>query len=103
MTTVCADAFQPIRMDVIWPIVVGGVLFIAIEAVALVVNGKWTRWQAMLASAAGIAAAVVTSTIARHWDGSDVYWLSFTMGLAFVACILVLHAAMKIILADTDA
>jgi hypothetical protein len=48
-------------------------------------------------------AAVVSTTISRNWTGSDVYWLAFTVGLAFAALVLVANVAMAILEAGRDA
>jgi F0F1-type ATP synthase membrane subunit a len=82
------DLFQPIRMLVIWPILVGCVAFYAVRFIASTLDGRLTRWQAILAGVVALMAAIVTSSIARAWDGSEVYWLAFTLGLAFAALVL---------------
>lgn len=103
MTTVCADAFQSIRMAVIWPVLVACIAFYAVRFIATTVDGKWSRWQAILAGITALSAGIVTVTISNRWTGSDVYWLAFTVGLAFAACVLLANVIMQIIQADTDA
>lgn len=82
------DLFQPIRMLVIWPVLVGCVAFYAVRFIAATLDGRLTRWQAILAGVVALMAAIVTGSIARAWDNSEVYWLAFTLGLAFAALVL---------------
>lgn len=103
MISECADPFQPLRMGVIWPILVGCVAFYAVRFIATTVDGKWSRWQAILAGITALSAGIVTVTIANRWTGNDVYWLAFTVGLAFAACVLLANVIMQIIQADTNA
>lgn len=90
-----ADPFQPFRMVLIWPIIVACVAFYAVRFIASTVDGHMTRWQAILAG-------VVTTSIARAWNGSDLYWLAFTVGLAFAALVLLANVLMTILKAGDD-
>lgn len=99
----CADIYQPFRMTLIWPVVVGCVAFYAVRFIASTIDGHLTRWQAIFAGICGVMAAVVSMTISRNWNGSDVYWLAFTIGLAFAALVLVANVAMCILKAGDDA
>lgn len=101
--TECSDIYQPFRMALVWPVIVGCVAFYAVRFIATAVDGKWSRWQAILAGITALSAGVVTVTIANRWTGNDVYWLAFTVGLAFAACVLLANVIMQIIQADTDA
>lgn len=96
------DPYQVVRMHVIWPIVVGCTAFYFVRFIASAVDGKLTRWQAVLCSVTGIMAAVVTSVLARYWTGSGVYWLAFTVGLAFMALVLLANAVMAMIAAERN-
>ena len=96
------DPYQGIRMLVIWPVLVGCVAFYGVRLLARLVDGALTRWQAILAGVCGAMAAVVTTSIARRWDGSEVYWLTFTLGLAFAALVLLANVFAVIIEADHD-
>lgn len=93
----CADAYQVIRMTAIWPVLVGCVAFYAVRFVASTVDGHLTRWQALLAGVTGLMAAIVTTSISRAWDGSGVFWLMFTIGLAFATLVLLANAIVQIL------
>ena len=95
-----SDPYQWFRMTLIWPVIVGCVAFFAVRFVAATVDGKLTRWQAVLAGVCAVMAAVVTMTISRSWSGSDVYWLAFSIGLAFAALVLLANVLMQIVQAD---
>ncbi len=100
---VCAgDIYQPLRMTIIWPVVVACVAFYAVRFIASTIDGSVTRWQAILAGIVALMAGIVTSSIARSWDGSQVYWLAFTVGLAFAALVLLANVIMTILKADTN-
>lgn len=96
-----ADPFQPFRMVLIWPIV-ACVAFYAVRFIASTVDGHMTRWQAILAGVVALMAGVVTTSIARAWNGSDLYWLAFTVGLAFAALVLLANVLMTILKAGDD-
>ncbi len=97
-----SDPYQWFRMTLIWPVIVGCVAFFAVRFVAATVDGQLTRWQAVLAGVCAVMAAVVTMTISRNWSGSDVYWLAFTIGLAFAGLVLLANVIMQIVQADND-
>lgn len=97
-----ADPFQPFRMVLIWPIIVACVAFYAVRFIASTVDGHMTRWQAILAGIVALMAGVVTTSIARAWNGSDLYWLAFTVGLAFAALVLLANILMTILKAGDD-
>lgn len=97
-----SDPYQWVRMTLIWPVIVGCVAFFAVRFVAATVDGQLTRWQAVLAGVCAVMAAVVTMTISRAWSGSDVYWLAFTIGLAFAGLVLLANVIMQIVQADND-
>ena len=97
-----SDPYQWFRMTLIWPVIVGCVAFVAVRFVAATVDGQLTRWQAVLAGVCAVMAAVVTMTISRTWSGSDVYWLAFTIGLAFAGLVLLANVIMQIVQADND-
>lgn len=84
-------------MLVIWPLLVGCVAFYAVVFVAGTLDGRLTRWQAMLASVTGTMAAVVTAWIASRWDGSPVFWLAFTAGLAFAVLVLLANVILLVV------
>lgn len=94
------DMYQPVRMHVIWPILVGCVAFYGVVFIAETLDGRLTRWQALLAAVTGLCAALVTSTIANQWDGSPVYWLAFTLGLAFMTLVLLANSIMLVLQAS---
>lgn len=96
------DPYQTLRMFVIWPILVGCVAVYGVRLLAHLVDGAFSRWQAVLAAVCGAMAAIVTGSIARRWDGSDVYWLAFTLGLAFAALVLLANVMAMIIGAEHD-
>jgi len=96
------DPYQGIRMLVIWPVLVGCVAFYAVRFIASTIDGGLTRWQAILAGVTGLMAGIVTTSIARAWDGTDVYWLAFTIGLGFAALVLGANVIMQILCADND-
>ena len=96
MMPVYTDPYQSFRMEIIWPIVVGCIAFYAVRFIASTGNGGITKWQATMASITGVAAALVTTTIARTWDGSNVYWLAFTVGLGFAAVVMLANIVMVI-------
>ena len=98
----CADIYQPVRMAIIWPVIVGCVAFYAVRFIASTIDGGLTRWQAILAGVTGLCAGVVAMTISRSWNGSDVYWLAFTLGLAFAALVLAANVIMQILGADKN-
>ena len=100
METCTPDIYQPIRMTVIWPVIVGSIAFFGVRFIASTIDGGLTRWQAILAGVTGLCAGVVATTIARSWNGSDVYWLAFTLGLAFAALVLLANVIMQILGAD---
>lgn len=97
-----SDPYQPFRMAMVWPVIVGCVAFFAVRFVAATVDGQLTRWQAVLAGVCAVMAAVVTMTISRAWSGSDVYWLAFTIGLVFAGLVLLANVIMQIVQADND-
>lgn len=97
-----SDPYQFFRMTIIWPVIVGAVAFYAVRFIASTIDGKLTRWQAIFAGICGVMAAVVSMTISRNWNGSDVYWLAFTIGLAFAALVLIANVAMAILEAGRD-
>lgn len=96
------DPFQPFRMMLIWPVIVACVAFYSVRFIAATIDGGITRWQAVLAGIVALMAGIVTSSIARAWNGSDVYWLAFTVGLAFAALVLLANVIMTILKADTN-
>ena len=98
----CADIYQPFRMAIIWPVIVGSIAFFAVRFIATTIDGGLTRWQAILAGVTGLCAGVVATTISRSWNGSDVYWLAFTLGLAFAALVLAANVIMQILGADKN-
>ena len=98
----CADIYQPFRMAIIWPVIVGSIAFFAVRFIASTIDGGLTRWQAILAGVTGLCAGVVATTISRSWTGSDVYWLMFTIGLAFAALVLAANVIMQILGADKN-
>ena len=102
MIDACTDIYQPFRMALVWPVIVGCVAFFAVRFVAATVDSQLTRWQAVLAGVCAVMAAVVTMTISRAWSGSDVYWLAFTIGLAFAGLVLLANMIMQIVRADND-
>jgi peptidoglycan/LPS O-acetylase OafA/YrhL len=83
-----ADVFQPFRMSIVWPVVVGGLAFCAFAIVVHWLTGKWTRYHATLAGITGLAAAVVATSISNRWDGGQWYWLAFTVGLTISSIII---------------
>jgi F0F1-type ATP synthase membrane subunit a len=96
------DKYQPIRMMIIWPVLVSCVAFYAVRFIASTLDGRLTRWQAILAGVVALMAAIVTSSIARAWDNSEVYWLAFTLGLAFAALVLLANVIGQILEAGRD-
>lgn len=102
MIDACTDIYQPFRMALVWPVIVGCVAFFAVRFVAATVDSQLTRWQAVLAGVCAVMAAVVSMTISRNWTGSDVYWLAFTIGLAFAGLVLLANMIMQIVRADND-
>lgn len=102
MIDACTDIYQPFRMALVWPVIVGCVAFFAVRFVAATVDSQLTRWQAVLAGVCAVMAAVVTMTISRAWSGSDVYWLAFTIGLTFAALVLLGNVIMQIIQAERN-
>ena len=96
------DIYQPIRMTLVWPVIVGCVAFYAVRFIASTIDGGLTRWQAILAGVTALMAGIVTTSIARAWNGTDVYWLAFTIGLAFAALVLLANVIMTILKADND-
>ena len=96
------DIYQPIRMTLVWPVIVGCVAFYAVRFIASTIDGGLTRWQAILAGICGLMAGVVSMTISRNWTGSDVYWMAFTLGLAFAALVLLANVVMQILGADHE-
>jgi F0F1-type ATP synthase membrane subunit a len=98
----CSDIYQPFRMAFVWPVIVGCVAFYGVRFIASALDGKLTRWQAILAGIVGLMAAVVSTTISRNWTGSDAYWLAFTIGLAFAAGVLLANVIMSILEAGRD-
>lgn len=102
MMTECTDQYQAVRMMIIWPVIVGSVAFYGVRFIASTLDGKLTRWQAVLAGVVALMAAIVSTTIARNWTGSDVYWLTFTIGLAFAALVLLASVIMAILEAGRE-
>jgi len=96
------DTYQVFRMTLVWPVLVGATAFYAVRFIASTLDGKLTRWQAILAGIVGLMAAVVSTTISRNWNGSDAYWLAFTIGLAFAAGVLLANVIMSILEAGRD-
>jgi len=102
MMTEYTDPYQAVRMMIIWPVIVGSVAFYGVRFIASTLDGKLTRWQAVLAGVVALMAAVVSTTISRNWTGSDVYWLTFTIGLAFAALVLLANVIMAILEAGRE-
>jgi F0F1-type ATP synthase membrane subunit a len=96
------DPYQSFRMGLIWPVVVGAIGFYAVRFIASTIDGHLTRWQAVLAGVVALMAGIVASSIARHWNGSDVYWLAFTIGLGFAALVLAANVIVQILGADHE-
>ncbi len=96
----CADIYQPIRMTLIWPVIVGCIAFFSVRFIASTIDGRMTRWQAILAGVTALMAGIVTTSIAKVWNGTEVYWLAFTVGLAFAALVLVANVIMTILKAE---
>lgn len=94
------DPYQGLRMLLIWPALVGAVAYFAVAFIAGALDGRLTRWQALLAVVTGACAALVTSTIAHRWDGSTAYWLAFTVGLAFAALVLLANVILQVLQAE---
>lgn len=91
------DQFQPLRMMLVWPVIVGCVAYCAVRFIASTIDGGLTRWQASMAGIVALMAAIVTTSIAKRWDGSDVYWLAFTVGLAFAALVLLANVISSVL------
>lgn len=100
--TECSDIYQPFRMTLVWPIIVGCVAFYGVRFIASTRDGQLTRWQAVLTGVCAVMAAVVSMTISRNWTGSDVYWLAFTLGLTFAALVLLGNVIMQIVQAERN-
>lgn len=97
METCVSDPYQPLRMALIWPALVGCIGFYSVRLLASLVNRRLTRWQAIMAAVAGLMAGIVTTSIAHQWDGSPEYWLAFTVGLLYATLVLLANAAMAIL------
>jgi peptidoglycan/LPS O-acetylase OafA/YrhL len=102
MTECTPDPYQVIRMTLVWPVIVGCVAFYAVRFIASTIDGGLTRWQAILAGVTGLMAGIVTTSIARAWNGTDVYWLAFTIGLGFAALVLAANVIIQILGADHE-
>ena len=89
------DQLQQVRMFVIWPLVVGSVAFLAIRLLLKLASpvNRVNRTGMWACAASGAIAAVTAASISRDWDNSLTYWLSFTVGLAGLAIVLVLTVA----------
>lgn len=90
------EEWQGFRMMVVWPIVAGAAAFeLAYTVLWLALGDRpLRRDHAIACLVAGVAAALLAWMIAHNWDGSEPYWIAFTVGLAGLAGVLVLAAGL---------
>lgn len=83
-------------MVVVWPLVVGAAAFQLAYTVLWLALGarRLRRDHAIACLVVGAAAALLAWVIALNWDGSDEYWMAYTVGLAGLAGVLVLTAGL---------
>ena len=91
------DQLQQIRMLTIWPLVVGSVAFLAVRLVLKLASpinrvGKAGIWASTFV---GILASVGAASISRGWGSGLTDWLAFTVGLAFLAIVLLMTVAVQ--------
>ena len=85
------DELQHLRMFYVWPWVVGATAFYASRLILVYVNADagLRRHDIALAVLIGGMAAVVARRISETWANDGGHWLAFTMGLAFLAVVLI--------------
>lgn len=90
------DDWQPFRMFVAWPLVMGAAGFqLAYTVVWLALGGRRLRREHGVAClVSGMASTGLAWVIALGWDGGPWYWIAFTVGLAGLAGVLVLTAGL---------
>lgn len=92
------DEWQAIRLAAVWPMVIGAT---AVLAAFLILSGfgrrALGRAEVGACAAVGGLAWLSTSIMATVWDGSRAYWLTFTVGLALVAGVLVATATLLLL------
>ena len=97
------DELQHLRMFYVWPFVVGAVGFFASRLFLAWINGAdgLIRRDIVLAACIGVASGVMALRISQTWADDETHWLFFTLGLAFLAVVLV-GSALTLAFYDID-
>lgn len=95
------DELQHLRMFYVWPFVVGATAFFATRLFLYYANGIMERRDVALSALVGGLAAVVAHNISASWSDDGAHWLAFTVGLAFLAVVLV-GTGMIVAISDVD-
>lgn len=95
------DELQHLRMFYVWPFVVASTAFFATRLFLYYANGIMERRDVALSALVGGLAAVVAHNISATWQNDSAHWLAFTLGLAFLAVVLV-GTGMIVAIGDVD-
>lgn len=92
------DQLQQFRVDWIWPLVLGGGgVLLAYDLLWLFVRQPLKRDHAAACLVVGMASAGAGMAIGQGWDDGVGYWVAFTVGLAALAGVLTLTAAILLL------
>ena len=85
------DDLQFVRMYFVWPFVVGATAFFATRLVLVYAAGAVGigRKEVVYAAMFGLLGGFVARRISETWANDNLHWLAFTLGLVFLACVLV--------------
>lgn len=85
------DELQYARMMYVWPFVVGATAFYAARLILVYLSPDigLLRRDVAMAGTIGVMAAVIARRISETWQNDSSHWLAFTLGLAFLAVVLV--------------
>jgi len=102
MGDVAVDVYQPFRMTWLWTTFAAVVAFETVRLLVRLADAPFTRWQAILASVAGLMAGVVMASLKRQWTGSATDWLWFTIGFGYAVAVLLASALLAMLAAGRN-
>jgi hypothetical protein len=97
------DDLQYVRMFYVWPFVVGATTFYAVRLfLAWAAGGVGlVRRDIATASLFGVLGGMIARRISETWNDDEAHWLAFTLGLVFLAVVLI-GSAMILAYYDID-
>lgn len=83
------DQWQDFRF-LVWPFVVGATTTQCMYIMLwILVGSKLKREHAIACIVAGVFSWLFAFSVTRQWDDSSVYWMAFTIGLCFMAGVMI--------------